>query len=727
MAPRKPVSDEKQRRLFAPEAFPKAAPTDRVPARKAAVKKAASRKAAPKKALPKKPSAARMAGDGAIQMGGRLLLDLSRGAYSSVDAAVKEYVSNAWDAQATEIVVRIYNPEDITRTLVEVCDNGTGMTRQEIQNDFFRVGRDRRVKGATVKAREGQRRVHGRKGLGKLAGLKLCDTLELQTWRGPQFNGARLLLREIEERPNDEAKYHWFKPREKPLPHRSGTVIRLSGYHRSRPIGDLGDLAFDLSLWFEFGDACTVTLEHREGTFEESVKKGEWAIARREVFKRLKVHKEPLPIEYEENGVKMTAKVEVRWGWLEKSRTQHPSMISVFSGTRALSTKERFGLDRGWTNMFGIYKLVAEFRADWIDDMKVDVADVRREEINWELHPALEALRDAGTQWVKTACRSQAKTDNAKQEFRERAEKAVAKRAEFRDWTEPRKARLVNLVTQFASDFGVSTNESELDRLIDLVAFLLQNGALVEFLHGLRKGGEKNLQSFLEVASEFSAAEISGLLQVTMGKLDVVKKLRDLLGDPNTVEVEGHGKPDITNFLARAPWVFDPELRITHQDVGLKQIVLDLDKEHGTNDLNRLATDYYRIRPDLVCYVGPRERMLVIELKGPGIEMSEKEAQRVIRYSAAIEEAKGRAPDIVVVSGKFSAPARTLLKRIGAHMMTYAVLLDRAVAQLEDHIDKLEGGKERLLASPAVTLVPEGARPLEKPGVPKGDGERTEN
>lgn len=630
-----------------------------------------------------------------IRMGGQLLVELSSGSYTSPAAALKEYVSNGWDAGASEITIRVYNPDDPDRTAFEVEDNGCGMTRNDLVDKFFRIGRNRRQEeGAVVDTIRGERRVHGRKGLGNLAGLKLTKTLEVVTWREDSIQGARLYLEEIEENPNNEPSIHWFDPDEKPSESDHGTLIRLIGFRRSGQIRD-DILARNLKLWFEFGDEAEITLEKHEGDIGDSTIVDSETIGRSELFQDVEVETEELDVTWEEDGEEHTKTVTVKWGVLDESNTSVESLISIFSGTRALSTEEKFDMSEGFTNMFGIYKLVAEFQADWIDGMEgIDPADLRREEVNWEAHPALEELRRVGEKWVKKTCGEMAKTAEGKDEIRERTERLVESREEFESWPREHRNQLISVVSDFASNEGYAT--SELNRLIDLFAFVMNHGALIQFLTGLKEGGDRDLDTFLDVAERFNSSEITGLLQVAKSKLDIIQELQDLIADPETTEVPVEGKRDITSFLAKNPWMFDPELRIDHKDVTIKRILL---KELGEDQetINQLPTEFFNIRPDFVGFSGPSDQSLCVELKHPTHTLDMDEAQRVVKYRAALMKEWPNI-DIIVVSGDFRPDAKEILESQGpsasVEVMHFTTLFEKAENQMKEYIDKLEEGLE---------------------------------
>lgn len=98
--------------------------------------------------------------------------------YRSTEHALKELIDNAWDADATELNVVL--PDAMTDAAIVVSDNGSGMTEQELLNEYLVVANDRRSRKGVLTATL-KRRVKGRKGIGKFAGLMVAGIMEIET------------------------------------------------------------------------------------------------------------------------------------------------------------------------------------------------------------------------------------------------------------------------------------------------------------------------------------------------------------------------------------------------------------------------------------------------------------------------------------------------------------------------------------------------------------------
>ena len=98
--------------------------------------------------------------------------------YRSTEHALKELIDNAWDADATHLTVAL--PDAMSDAPITVTDNGSGMTEQELLNEYLVVANDRRSrKGDQTTGLK--RRVKGRKGIGKFAGLMVAGIMEIET------------------------------------------------------------------------------------------------------------------------------------------------------------------------------------------------------------------------------------------------------------------------------------------------------------------------------------------------------------------------------------------------------------------------------------------------------------------------------------------------------------------------------------------------------------------
>ncbi|MDO5671901.1 MAG: ATP-binding protein [Actinomycetaceae bacterium] len=119
---------------------------------------------------------------------------LGRGLYSNPWSALSELVANGLDAGATEVYVYV-DARDKSDAVVEVIDNGCGMSRRDIDT-YVKVGYDKRKAEADNNVADASPK--GRKGIGKLAALFLSPYFYLSTRHTEGTSSWELDAREAE-------------------------------------------------------------------------------------------------------------------------------------------------------------------------------------------------------------------------------------------------------------------------------------------------------------------------------------------------------------------------------------------------------------------------------------------------------------------------------------------------------------------------------------------------
>ena len=152
--------------------------------------------------------------------------------YSNIAAVLTEAIANAWDADAESVDIRI----DPDANWIEINDDGVGMTVEDMNEKYLRVGYRRREEDTehgkfTAKGRQ----VMGRKGLGKLSLFSIAKLIEVQSATDRQSHGLRMSVDGIHD--SVEKKEPFYCP--DPLPDddvtiTTGTKIVLREIKRQR-------------------------------------------------------------------------------------------------------------------------------------------------------------------------------------------------------------------------------------------------------------------------------------------------------------------------------------------------------------------------------------------------------------------------------------------------------------------------------------------------------------
>jgi Histidine kinase-, DNA gyrase B-, and HSP90-like ATPase len=120
--------------------------------------------------------------------------------YRSSEAALKELVDNAWDADAQNVWIML--PAPLSKESIVVRDDGTSMTAREMRSEYLNIASDKRTRTGERSARY-NRKIKGRKGIGKFAGLMVAGRMKV----GAISRGKRCTLlidkKELIENQND--------------------------------------------------------------------------------------------------------------------------------------------------------------------------------------------------------------------------------------------------------------------------------------------------------------------------------------------------------------------------------------------------------------------------------------------------------------------------------------------------------------------------------------------
>jgi len=152
--------------------------------------------------------------------------------YSNIAAVLTEAVANAWDADAENVEIGI----DPDGKFIEIKDDGIGMSIEDMNTKYLRVGyrrrdEDRETGRTTAKGRP----VMGRKGLGKLSLFSIANTIEVHSAKNGESHGLRMTIDGIHRSVQDKEPFYSPEklPREE-IRVTNGTLILLKDIKRQR-------------------------------------------------------------------------------------------------------------------------------------------------------------------------------------------------------------------------------------------------------------------------------------------------------------------------------------------------------------------------------------------------------------------------------------------------------------------------------------------------------------
>jgi hypothetical protein len=101
-----------------------------------------------------------------------IIPNLSSGLYKNFSRAVKELISNAYDALATEVKINL----DLKENKIIIRDNGKGMTDKEMESKLLNIGKKTKTQNRDIGL--GRKRI-GQFGIGFVAAFPYCETIRV--------------------------------------------------------------------------------------------------------------------------------------------------------------------------------------------------------------------------------------------------------------------------------------------------------------------------------------------------------------------------------------------------------------------------------------------------------------------------------------------------------------------------------------------------------------------
>ncbi|MCW5874582.1 MAG: TIGR02391 family protein [Anaerolineales bacterium] len=300
--------------------------------------------------------------------------------YSTLPPVLAELIGNSYDADAKRVDL-ILDDSGAEKEIV-IIDNGSGMSFDDINAKFLRIGRNRReIEGSEITV--GGRKVIGKKGLGKLAFFGIAHEIEISTRKDGKENSFIMRWEDIKNSGSDY-KPHPINQDVPCSPEEHGTRITLrriqrkTDFHAKDLASSLAkmfilDSDFEIHVSHNGSEAIAVTNELRYTALEKEI---EWDIPKDVTF----------PSEYSKadqiTGHLMTTK---------KPIPPHTNMrgVVLFSRKKLVNLPEYFS-DSTSSHFFSY--LTGWLEVNFIDELEDDVIATNRQSLNWG-HEDMQELR----------------------------------------------------------------------------------------------------------------------------------------------------------------------------------------------------------------------------------------------------------------------------------------------------------------------------------------------
>ena len=372
--------------------------------------------------------------------------------YSTLPPVLSELIANAYDADAKNVLVELHDKgkhKDNKKIIVK--DDGIGMSFEDIQDKFLRIGRNRRKDGD--ERTPGNRKPIGKKGLGKLSFFGIVPTITVNTVRE---NKRNIFVLDWEKLMSTDGVYSVdLRMHNGPTEDENGTTVELTNIKRKGPFLAM-DLAKSISRFFIFEEEFDVAISHNNEShiqvtnqmrFDSVDEQFKWNIP--DAVQGTTEH--AYLKEHGIHGEIITYKSSA-------SSREVPRGVVLFSRQKLVQEPSHFAKS---TSSYFFSYLSGWLAVDFIDNLDEDVIATNRQNLNW-VHPDLHKLED-----VLIAC-----IDRIQKEWREKRDELKKEkiRGQLDDsWYEsmpPKMRKSVKALVAKIAD-AASAEEGDLTKVVD--------------------------------------------------------------------------------------------------------------------------------------------------------------------------------------------------------------------------------------------------------------------
>lgn len=569
-----------------------------------------------------------------FQVNSRLASLLSQ-EYVSTEKALKELVDNAWDADAAKVSVTL--PAPMSDDPIEILDDGTGMTTQEVRSHYLSIASDRRERGGERTTGK-QRLIKGRKGVGKFAGLMAASAMTLETYaRGVRTSFTLRLqdlstVEDIEQLPIELT----IDPCDSAA---TGTRITLRGLHRHLAFPD--PRKFRQILLQEYGRETTLIVLVNDKTLGVDDVDG---VFKEETFTAPDV-----------------GEVHLRFAISEKKSVSRQPGIVIRVDGKTVGKPQFFGLDEQEDFPQKLLKrLYGEIDADGL-----------REHVTagWDSLIENSELLARVTEMVKPVIFASFKEKHGKEiqmaharlrrDIKDRLAKLPENRREFAE----------NAIKKVLDRFYQEPTE-KIEPFIYVLLEAIERSEYGAVVLHLAEAKRKDVSALADALEEFGLADMAYLVEQAKARRAFLDELEALARDQKTLEAQMH------KAIEKNLWIFGIEYTLFSSNKTLhRQVEEFLGKKFtGARASNR---------PDLLLNENLNGECLLIEFKRPSHPLNRDDYTQATDYRHDLLKLINKPIKVLVIGGKISPDYPTANREPEVRAMTFGDVIATARRQIE--------------------------------------------
>ena len=522
---------------------------------------------------------------------GGVIEQLSSQLYSGPVPAVVELIANAWDANATRVEIAIPLDEEITpQSRIVVSDNGIGMSFDECDEKYLAMGRRKRDhESQTIGA---DRRVMGRKGIGKLAVFGIGHLLTVRTVKNGLATEFSLDYNEITSGSDYVGGAFPIEPNfhgEAEIGELDGTTISIEQLTLRRRIP---------------GPQFMRSLSRRFSVLSDTF----GVLVNGNLIRRQDVETQ---FRFPDVGWNQDEVIghQVRWwaGFTKDTiRDDDARGFVVMARGKLVQTPWFFDLSGGAYGQHGMQYMVGEVEADFLDD-EIDLIATNRQSVAWDHHVA-SPLREWGEAKVKNLLRQWADLRKIDNLSKLRASDRFLPRVER--FSEPRRSELLDAIDKVASI--PQLEDARLEEIVEFLITAYQSEYFYDAIRSINRAlaGNAPLVDLVEVLREWAILEAIATAQIIRGHIEIIRVFQQMITE--RAPEKSPSRMDMQTYVVENPWLLEPAYGAFKREPQLQSLLenqIGVQPDPEDPDIGRF--------PDFVTLAYGSE-VVVVEIKRPG-------------------------------------------------------------------------------------------------------------
>jgi hypothetical protein len=518
--------------------------------------------------------------------------------YPTLPPVIGELISNAWDAEAKKVEITMPAGPIDKSLCVTVRDFGLGMTREQLQDEYLKIGRNRR-EGGTDNTPTGTRKLMGRKGLGKLSAFGIADVLEVRTIKERNATCIRLNYQNMLKWPSGEYEPEEVLERSGATSDQAGTEVMIKNLRRTKAI-DIDHVREDIGRRFAIiGKSFSVEVNGKQIEAVDRRKDCEKLFALEDTPEK-EVVDSP-------NGWKVTG-----WIGLTTESSSANRGVDIFVREKAVEMSTMFGLPTTHAQWARAY-IVGRINADFLDSGPEDQISTGRGSVQWESEQGqrLQAWGRSTMTWALGKWLDLRK---------EKKSKALVGDEGYMTWYANRTAREQHLADRLIKSL---IDKDEVDPeavrpLLEAVKANIEFVAFQDLVDDIESTGG-DMATLLRLVGDWNLLEAREALKLSDGRLNVTEQLAKYV-KTDALEVK-----KVQPLFRKNPWLVEPGWgdSVRTEATYTKMLEEEFPESTEIPENNR--------RMDLVAFDAERD-WCIVELKRPSHTLARKDLNQIEAY-----------------------------------------------------------------------------------------------